>query len=1285
MPLILDPETTPLDLHGRLAKLRRKSRGVAALAGGMSLAAAVIAVVASVALADRAVHLPAPLRAALLVGLVVGIAFGIRRWIIAPWRAAGDELSLALQVEHQVPGLHDALASAVQFAADDATSPALREATTHFAVDRTRGMDFTELVEQKPVTRAGLSLLVAVFATVIFARGGLATGIARLFDPYGNHSWPTKTLLTVNAGEAIARGEPFELQAKLGGVWPDRLTLMLALDRAVPTEQSYGVSAETSEMMIRLEPARVPRSFRYRVTAGDADTGWRNVAVTVPPELVPLDGRSTPLVHLAYPKYCDLPSRDLPDGTGSIEAILGTVMNIRAATDRPIERASLQWRPNTPQAAASMVALAFADNFVTAALGDIPALHALTAPMPFAIATDRVRFAHDFTLLVSGSYEMAFADALGLAGRRRFDVRVLPDPSPTVVLEQPYSGGEGMEQMPGATFELKALIDDPMFAVRRVRLEYRTRPNEPARTLPLYDGDALAEALPRLLTLDTNVRQRLRPTRINLDRRVSLSSFHRTDGKPLAIGDKLTIAVIAEDFDDVSPTKLPGRSHDVEIKIVGRERFEARVNQARNEIAKALAELHKLQAEALDQSALAELKRRSTGQLAPEDRNRIARSESLQQQVRERLGDQRDGLLAAAERLRQMVIDNPGASPTLRSQSERVVSELERLAREVLEPVAPLLATARQETETIPPTERSTGALPDAVQRQRDAERSMRTLLDQLQSGQVVAALAADAAALAAEQQLLSRQRAELAPQLPTGADPRSLPETDQKALKQLQERQEQLARRAEAFQRQLEAQATATAKAADDEKLRSRTLDDSIGDTRDPRKAGELRRESEKAADKAESLRQEAEALNEARSAMRGGDNDATLPDQMNRAAEALGRNRMGEAQQRQDAANQQLDRLREALRDSDIPEAERIVKERLRAEKQVEKLVRDQEKLQERTLEAEKQADQLSKKKHLEELAREEEQLAERATDMARQLRREGQSAAAREMERAAGDMERARAQLERGQPAASEQDDALERLDDAAEQTRRDRKDAEDRLQREKMLKLADRLKGMGDRQANLSAETNRLFDTAKQAGGWSRSMQKSLTDLSRAEEALGKELDDLAEKNLAKYKVVRRLAEHAAGAMAEAATAIDEAKASGLAKENVDTDRASIRSAQEQASKHIAVLMDVLQTPKDEMAVAQPPDGREPGQGGQNPDNNGKPDEDAIPPLAQIKILRHMQADLNERTATLAKLYPDPAKWTVAQKSAIDKLRRAQVELADLFIEVVPEAPPAGEKP
>jgi hypothetical protein len=1286
MPLILDAETKPIDLHGRLDRLRQRVRFTAVSSGVVSLLAIVGVFIAPVVIADAYVHLPAPLRAGLLVALIVGIAYGIRRLIVQPWRAADDEHALALQVERHVPGLHDSLASAVQFGQDDSTSSALRAATAHFAVERTRGVDFAEIPQGKSMAQPLLALLATVVALFLLARGGFGHALVRLIDPYGQHPWPTKTLLTVTAAEMIARGEPFELNAKLGGVPTDRLVLSLAADRAPTVDHPYVVSADDSNVRIRLEPSQVSRSFRYRVTAGDADTGWRSVAVTVPPELVPLDGRPTPQVHLVYPTYTDLPQQNLPDGTGGIEAVFGTVMHIRAAPDRPIHRASLRWLPTNPQAIASLVSLTFADSRATTALGTIPVLHALTVPMPFAIATDRLRFANDFTPLISGPYEMTFVDAAGLAGRRTFDIRILPDPAPTVVLDHPYSGGEGMELMLSASFALQAVVEDVMFAVRRVRLEYRTRPSEPPRSISIYDGDALGAALPQLLSLGPAGQMRLRPVRLVIDRRMSLSSFRHADGKPLAIGDVLTIALVAEDFDDVSPGKPPGRSHDVEIKIVGRDRFEARLNQARSDIVKMLSELHRLQSDALDLSATAEQARRSTGQLTPEDRNRVARSESLQQQVRERMGDDRDGLRAAAERLRQTMADNPGASPTIRAQAERLVSELERLSREVIEPINPLLSSARQETETVPPVERSSGALPEAVKRQRDAERGFRDLLDQMLSGQAVAALAADAAALASEQQQLTRQRAELVPHLPPGADPKSLPDADQKALNQLKERQEQLARRAETFAHQLDTQAAAAAKAADAEQLRSRTLDDAIGDTRDPRKAGELRRESEKAADKADALRQEAEALNEARQAIRDGDNGAPLSEQMNRAADALGRNRMSEAQQRQDAANQQLDRVRDALRDSDIPEGERLVKERRRAEQQVEKLVKDQESLQDRTLAAEKQTDQLSKKKQMEELAREEEQLAERATDMARQLRREGQNAAARELERAAGNMDQARSQLERGQSASSEQDDALEKLDDAAEQTRRDRKEAEDRLLREKLLKLADRLKGIGDRHGNFAAETNRLFDAAKLAGGWSRAMQKSFSDVGREQEALGKELTELAKNNLAKYKVVQRLAEQAASAMADAAAAIEEAKASGLTKENNDTDRAAVRAPQEQARKQIAQLVDAITAPREDTANGRLNDRNdEGGRSGQNRSNNAKPDEDAIPPLAQLKILRQMQADLNERTADFARLNPDPTKWTPSQKSAIDKLRRAQVELAELFIEVAPATEPPGEKP
>ena len=70
--------------------------------------------------------------------------------------------------------------------------------------------------------------------------------------------------------------------------------------------------------------------------ANDAETSWKSVRVLTPPQMASLDGRPSPQVHLDFPRYTDLPARDLPDGGGSIDCIAGTIVRLRAATDRPV-------------------------------------------------------------------------------------------------------------------------------------------------------------------------------------------------------------------------------------------------------------------------------------------------------------------------------------------------------------------------------------------------------------------------------------------------------------------------------------------------------------------------------------------------------------------------------------------------------------------------------------------------------------------------------------------------------------------------------------------------------------------------------------------------------------------------------------------------------------------------------------------------------------------------------------------------------------------------------------
>lgn len=1277
MPLILDPELRPTDLHGRLAALRRRLRIEVVAAGAANLLAAWLAFVSLAIFADQFLYLPALLRAGLLIILLLGFAYWWHRWILQPWRRAGDDHRLAMRIQRYVPGLHDALASALQFSDDDPTSPDLRAATARYADEHSRGYDFEELVGSGSIVQAAMALAAALLLALMLARSGTLLALARLFDPYGSHPWPTKTVLTLNAPDTIARGESFELQATVSGEVPDRIKLSISHGRAPSVDQSYPLAAETPSMVIRLEPAKVRQSFRYRLTAGDADTGWRDVAVTVPPQLTPLHGRPTPQVRLDFPAYTDLPSVELPDGTGGIEAILGTMMHIRAAVDRPIQRAFIQWRPSQSPAYASAAALLLSDSSAVTMLGSLPAVALSAAPVNLELNADRTQMGGRFRAIIGGNYELVFVDAAGLAGRQRFDLQLLQDPSPSVVLHQPMSSGEVLEVMPGASIPLKFIVDDPTFAIQRVMLEYRTNDGRAiAQYLPLYDGVALGDALPQLLSPTARSPQKLRPQRLELERRIPLASLRRYDGQPLKVGDTLSLAVIANDFDNVTPSKPVGRSRDIELRIVSRERLEARLNQLRSELSKNLNELFRMQTEALEHSSRAESAQKSTAQLQPEDRQRIALSESAQGQLRDRLGNSSEGVRATAERLSQSLADMPGAAASARTQAERIAAELDRLAKDVLEPVPQLLADARQSLGATATEDIGHRALADAVRRQRESARTLNEMLDQLQTGQNLAALAADAAQLLLEQQQLAKGRGELADQLPAGADAKLLSEADRKSLGQLQDRQAQLAQRADSFAQQLNDRATSTARAAEAETLRSRTLDDAIGDTRDPMRAGELRRESEKAADQAETLRQELDALRAAQAQLRDGEKQATIAENMNRAAEALRRNRLSEAKQLQDAANEQLERVREALRDRDIPAAEQLLKQRQRAEEKLNKLIQQQESLQEQTLAAERSDHAAVRQEQLRQLAQEERQLAEQAAELTQQLRRQGQAASARAVEQAAANLAQAQARLERGQTASGDQDDALAKLDDAMTQVRRDRREAEQRLQRERLIKLGERIRGFADRQDNLIAETQRLFDAARAAGGWSRAMQQSFGEMGRSQEGLGQELLGIAEKSAARHRVVQRMTEHAADAMMDAAAAVVAVRESGLLKANHLTDRSAVGEPQARAKRMLAQLLEALEDPTR--------DGRGESDGKndsaaprQDQRNQAQPDRDAISIVAQYKLLQLLQIDLNERTERFAQQHPDPARWTAAQKLLMARLQRGQAELAELFAAIAPE--------
>src|SRR5579871_4530598 len=138
------------------------------------------------------------------------------------------------------------------------------------------------------------------------------------------------------------------------------------------------------------------------------------------------------------------------------------------------------------------------------------------------------------------------------------------------------------------------------------------------------------------------------------------------------------------------------------------------------------------------------------------------------------------------------------------------------------------------------------------------------------------------------------------------------------------------------------------------------------------------------------------------------------------------------------------------------------------------------------------------------------------------------------------------------------------------------------------------------------------------------------------------------------------------------MENAATAMKDRaeKAAELAEKPLD-DKAEDAAyqqtlkAQKDAIAHLDALLDALK-PDDGMRARA-------GGGGGGGGGGGKsgPEGDGIPELAQLKLLKNLQLDVNKRTEELAKNCPDPAKMTPAQEQELAALRQDQAEISRLL--------------
>ena len=281
------------------------------------------------------------------------------------------------------------------------------------------------------------------------------------------------------------------------------------------------------------------------------------------------------------------------------------------------------------------------------------------------------------------------------------------------------------------------------------------------------------------------------------------------------------------------------------------------------------------------------------------------------------------------------------------------------------------------------------------------------------------------------------------------------------------------------------------------------------------------------------------------------------------------------------------------------------------------------------------------------------------------------------------------------------ARAQRDAVDRLDAA-----RDRLDAAtaappERLADEKRRKLADTVKGLLDRQKAAVAEAGRIHALVAQEKMWKRPVEASYVDLARAETSLAEEVAQL-EAEFAPLPVLARVISESATAMRRAAGAIttrleeiDPALAFDLELEAAN-DRKVLRPMS-LAARRLEQLLEALKTDDPRPRTKKEPGSKQPPKSGgapTPPPEGGGGEQDVVPPLAQLKVLRALQEELNLNTAEFAQAHPDPAKLTEEEREELKELEKAQRDIAALFEQMAnlfdehkrpkPDEPVPGEK-
>ncbi|MEZ6053522.1 MAG: hypothetical protein R3C02_19370 [Planctomycetaceae bacterium] len=697
--------------------------------------------------------------------------------------------------------------------------------------------------------------------------------------------------------------------------------------------------------------------------------------------------------------------------------------------------------------------------------------------------------------------------------------------------------------------------------------------------------------------------------------------------KPLALspGTRLTYWVEAVDACDVGlesdeSAGQIGTSAQRYLDVISTEDKQRELAARQSGLLDTLEAIRDRETQAHDVTSELRIQADVTRQLRPEDVELLKQAELQQRDIRRLVADEASGLLKEVETIQQELAQNHIEDSESSQRLAVLAEELSDLDSRWLPSIEQSLARARKSIET----DSADSADPNQTPAGEEAAADLRNAEEAQASALAVLVDAAE---------LLGgwKQRFRLSSELDAIV-------SDQRGVKEATRDvgQETLGKSASRLSDQQQAD---LARLADRQRRLAARLDELLKPTEGS--SEQVPGESGATDHTADEL------LSEAREWL----TEQDTASQMHQAAESLKRNEIPSAIEAQESVIAALRDFGQRLNESEMTDPDELLSRLGKQQEQVETLRKEQETLARTSQQSLSPTADPARGDQLQRLRKQQSELADEAVKLSRELKRQQSGDASRTAGRAARRMREAQDALDKQQPreVAENQQEALDDLDQLANELAAQQREMEQEQARQQLRELADALRGLADRQTVLREETADLHGRQAERGTWSRSLRRDLNTLKEKQTDLEKNVS-IHREQVAELDVVRTVLKSVEELMRE----------SMMLLENQETGE-STTQVQQSAVDRLLAVVEVL-APDEEQQSDAGPSGPPAGQPTSEPQSQNRHI------AMQLRLLRHMQADINRRTELLGEQAAQDGEGQSSEAQAA--LAQEQSQVAEL---------------